>query len=140
MLRLAVLPRFAAEPPRAVPRLAVDRFAVERFADERLAPARFAPPRLAAVLRPRDDFDADLRALEPERRELDALFAPEREDERLDAPPDERLRAPPELLFRPAERVPLLRFVLLRDVFVAMCGLLRGGCAANVASSAHMPQ
>jgi hypothetical protein len=63
------------------------------------------------------------------------------EDERLRAPPVlPPVREPPVLLFeRPLDRLPLL-FALLRDDFVAMCGLLRRGCAANVAIIAHVPQ
>jgi hypothetical protein len=84
---------------------------VERLADERLAEDRLAAP----------DFDADFRALDP------LFFAPARRvDERLLlAPPDDaRLRAPPAPpLERPLERLPLF-FALLRDDFVAMCGLL----------------
>jgi hypothetical protein len=138
-----------------------DRFAVdEDFAVLRLAPLRFAVVPLP--LRARDE-DVDFRALDPEllffaveRRPPDALFAPARPDDERLLPlllvllDDERLRAlvplarvPPVLLFeRPVERVPLLLLLalLLRDDFVAMCGLLRGGCAANVASSAHRPQ
>lgn len=138
VLRLAVLPRLAVAPLRAAPRFVAARLVVLRFAAP-FAPARFAVLRLAAppVLRPRDaDLDADFRAPVPlffaaERRVLDALLAPEREDDdRLLVLP-ERFRAPPArelpvlLLERPAERVPLLRFELLRDDFVAMCGLLR---------------
>ena len=158
VLRLAVLvPRLAA-----VPRLV----AVPRFAAPLLAAPRLAAPRLAAVLRlvaprfavlaepaPRD-VEADLRAPDAapffaaEPRDDDALLAPARPDDArlVLLPPDvERLRAldarfVPVLLFeRPLDRLPLL-LALLRDDFVAMCGLLRGGCAANVASSAHGPQ
>jgi hypothetical protein len=149
-LRFAVLPplRLAAVPPlrlaAAPPRLAALREAAPFFATLRFA----APP----VLPPRErDVDAALRAPDAEplffaagRRSDDALFAPARPvDARLVLVPldDERLRAPPVLLLeRPLDRLPLLFALLLRDDFVAMCGLLRGGCAANVASSAHGPQ
>ena len=163
-VRLAVLvPRLAVLVPRlaVAPRLAaVPRFAAPRFAVLLFAVLRFAAPRLAVLAEPAPrarDVEADLRAPDAapffaaERRDVEALLAPARPDDArlallLLLPPDvERLRAldarlVPVLLFeRPLDRLPLL-LALLRDDFVAMCGLLRGGCAANVASSAHGPQ
>ena len=159
--RLAVAPRFAvlllAVLLLAVLLLAVLLLAVLLLAVLLLAVLRFAAPRLAVLAEPAPrarEVEADLRApdaapfLAAERRDVEALLAPARPDDaRLELlPPDvERLRAldarfVPVLLFeRPLDRLPLL-LALLRDDFVAMCGLLRGGCAANVASSAHGPQ
>ena len=158
VLRLAVLvPRLAVAPRFAVLLLAVLLLAVLLLAVLLLAVLRFAAPRLAVLAEPAPrarEVEADLRApdaapfLAAERRDVEALLAPARPDDaRLELlPPDvERLRAldarfVPVLLFeRPLDRLPLL-LALLRDDFVAMCGLLRGGCAANVASSAHGPQ
>ena len=156
VLRLAALvPRLAAPRFAAVLRLAVPRFAAPLLAAPLFAVLRFAAPRFVALAEPAlRARDVDLRAPEAappffaaERRVVEALFAPARPaDARLLLLPDvERLRAlearfAPVLLFeRPLDRLPLL-LALLRDDFVAMCGLLRGGCAANVASSAHGPQ
>jgi hypothetical protein len=163
VLFLAVL--FFAAPCLAAPREAVDFLAVLFLAAPREAVLFFAVDFLAVLFlaaapRARVAPEADLRAppaaplfFAAGRRADDALFAPARlagarlvallpdDDDRFRAPPVvPPEREPPVLLFeRPLDRLPLL-FALLRDDFVAMCGLLRGGCAANVAIIAHVPQ